>query len=66
LPRRTRNASKLIRELLIQGIDNAWIPTAPLASSFPAGLTPLVCAVSRAFWTSHRTFAIGMDLDAID
>lgn len=59
---------KKIRELLILGIDKRLDADAPLGFLLSGGLdSSLVCAVSAKVLGRHvRTFAIGMDTDAID
>jgi asparagine synthase (glutamine-hydrolysing) len=61
-------AAKHIRELLIQGIDKRLDSDSPVGFLLSGGLdSSLVCAVSaRLMQKPIRTFAIGMDLDAID
>ncbi|NCB51219.1 MAG: asparagine synthase B [Clostridia bacterium] len=61
-------ASNHIRELLIQGIDKRLDSDAPLGFLLSGGLdSSIVCAVSaRILDKPIRTFAIGMDVDAID
>ncbi len=57
-----------IREKLILGIDKRLDADAPLGFLLSGGLdSSLVCAVSAKLLGKHvRTFAIGMDTDAID
>ena len=57
-----------IREKLILGIDKRLDADAPLGFLLSGGLdSSLVCAVSARVLGKHvRTFAIGMDTDAID
>lgn len=57
-----------IRELLIQGIDKRLDADAPLGFLLSGGLdSSLVCSIaSRILQKPIRTFAIGMDTDAID
>ena len=57
-----------IRELLILGIDKRLDADAPLGFLLSGGLdSSLVCAVSAKLLGRHvRTFAIGMDKEAID
>ena len=57
-----------IREKLILGIDKRLDADAPLGFLLSGGLdSSLVCAVSARVLGKHvRTFAIGMDVDAID
>ena len=57
-----------IRERLILGIDKRLDADAPLGFLLSGGLdSSLVCAVSARILGRHvRTFAIGMDTDAID
>ena len=57
-----------IREKLILGIDKRLDADAPLGFLLSGGLdSSLVCAVSARILGRHvRTFAIGMDTDAID
>ena len=59
---------KNIREKLILGIDKRLDADAPLGFLLSGGLdSSLVCAVSARVLGRHvRTFAIGMDTDAID
>ena len=59
---------KKIRELLILGIDKRLDADAPLGFLLSGGLdSSLVCAISAKVLGRHvRTFAIGMDTDAID
>ena len=57
-----------IREKLILGIDKRLDADAPLGFLLSGGLdSSLVCAISARVLGKHvRTFAIGMDTDAID
>lgn len=57
-----------IRELLILGVDKRLDADAPLGFLLSGGLdSSLVCAISAKVLGKHvRTFAIGMDTDAID
>ncbi|MGM9521074.1 MAG: asparagine synthase B [Oscillospiraceae bacterium] len=57
-----------IRELLIKGIEKRLDADAPLGFLLSGGLdSSLVCAVAAKELKRHiRTFAIGMDTDAID
>ncbi len=57
-----------IRELLILGVDKRLDSDAPLGFLLSGGLdSSLVCAISARLLGRHiRTFAIGMDTDAID
>ena len=57
-----------IRERLILGIDKRLDADAPLGFLLSGGLdSSLVCAISAKILGKHvRTFAIGMDTDAID
>ena len=59
---------KNIREKLILGIDKRLDADAPLGFLLSGGLdASLVCAISARILGKHvRTFAIGMDTDAID
>lgn len=61
-------AAKHIRSLLIQAIDKRLDADAPLGFLLSGGLdSSLVCAVAaRLLQKPVRTFAIGMDTDAID
>ena len=61
-------ACKHIRDKLIAGVDKRLDADAPLGFLLSGGLdSSLVCAVSaRLLGKPIRTFAIGMDLDAID
>lgn len=57
-----------IRELLIKGVEKRLDADAPLGFLLSGGLdSSLVCAISAKILNKKiRTFAIGMDLDAID
>ena len=57
-----------IRERLILGVDKRLDADAPLGFLLSGGLdSSLVCAISARVLGKHvRTFAIGMDVDAID
>ena len=57
-----------IREKLILGVDKRLDADAPLGFLLSGGLdSSLVCAISAKILGKHvRTFAIGMDVDAID
>ncbi len=57
-----------IRERLILGVDKRLDADAPLGFLLSGGLdSSLVCAISAKILGKHvRTFAIGMDIDAID
>ena len=57
-----------IRERLILGVDKRLDADAPLGFLLSGGLdSSLVCAISARILGKHvRTFAIGMDVDAID
>lgn len=57
-----------IRELLIKAIDKRLVADAPLGFLLSGGLdSSLVCAISAKILNKKiRTFAIGMDKDAID
>lgn len=57
-----------IREKLILGVDKRLDADAPLGFLLSGGLdSSLVCAISAKLLGRHvRTFAIGMDVDAID
>ena len=57
-----------IREKLILGVDKRLDADAPLGFLLSGGLdSSLVCAISAKILGRHvRTFAIGMDVDAID
>ena len=57
-----------IRERLILGVDKRLDADAPLGFLLSGGLdSSLVCAISAKILGKHvRTFAIGMDVDAID
>ncbi len=57
-----------IREKLILGVDKRLDADAPLGFLLSGGLdSSLVCAISAKLLGKHvRTFAIGMDVDAID
>lgn len=61
-------ASRNIRSLLVQGIEKRLDSDAPLGFLLSGGLdSSIVCAVAaRIFQKPIRTFAIGMDKDAID
>ena len=61
-------AAKHIRELLIQAVDKRLDSDAPLGFLLSGGLdSSLVCSIaSRLSPRPIRTFAIGMDTDAID
>ena len=61
-------ACRTIREKLIKGIDKRLDADAPLGFLLSGGLdSSLVCAISsRILGRKVRTFAIGMDKDAID
>ena len=56
-----------IRNKLIAAVDKRLDADAPWASCSPAGWTPPWCAPSAPILGKKiRTFAIGMDTDAID
>ncbi len=61
-------ASRNIRSLLVQGIEKRLDSDAPLGFLLSGGLdSSIVCAVAaRLLQKPIRTFAIGMDKDAID
>jgi len=68
LPYNVEKACEGIREKLIDSIDDRLDADAPLGFLLSGGLdSSLVCAISaKLLGKSIRTFAIGMDKDAID
>lgn len=61
-------AARHIRSLLVQGIEKRLDSDAPLGFMLSGGLdSSLVCSISaRLLQKPIRTFAVGMDIDAID
>jgi asparagine synthase (glutamine-hydrolysing) len=61
-------ACRKIRDLLVSGVEKRLDADAPLGFLLSGGLdSSLVCAISaKLLHKKIRTFAIGMDLDAID
>ena len=68
LPDDLETVCKNIREKLILGVDKRLDADAPLGFLLSGGLdSSLVCAISARILGKHiRSFAIGMDTDAID